>query len=60
MQSMSLTQLSAILAVTTRLFLADFAGARTIQLYLYAHCVDGLLPSWSRSRVATSASRLQP
>ena len=44
MQSMSLTQLSAILAVTTRLFFADFAGARFIQLYLYAHRVDGPPP----------------
>jgi SagB-type dehydrogenase family enzyme len=44
MQSMSLTQLSAILAVTARPFLADFASARFIQLYLYAHRVDGLQP----------------
>jgi SagB-type dehydrogenase family enzyme len=43
-QSMSLMQLSAILAVTTRPFSADFAGARFIQLYLYAHRVDGLQP----------------
>jgi SagB-type dehydrogenase family enzyme len=44
MQSMSLTQLSAILDVTTQAFLADFASARFIQLYLYAHRVDGLHP----------------
>ena len=44
MQSMSLTQLSAILAATTRPFFADFAGAHFIQLYLYAHRVDGLQP----------------
>lgn len=43
-QSMSLTQLSAILAVTIRPFSADFARARFIQLYLYAHRVDGLQP----------------
>jgi SagB-type dehydrogenase family enzyme len=43
-QSISLTQLSAILSVTARPFLADFAGARFIQLYLYAHRVDGLGP----------------
>ncbi len=41
-QSMSLTQLSAILAARPGRFLADFAGARFIQLYLYAHRVDGL------------------
>ena len=44
MQSMSLTQLSAILAATTRPFFADFASAHFIQLYLYAHRVDGLEP----------------
>ncbi|MBI3678959.1 MAG: SagB/ThcOx family dehydrogenase [Acidobacteria bacterium] len=44
MQSMSLTQLSAILAVTARPLFADFAGARFIQLYLYSHRVDGLQP----------------
>ena len=43
-QSMSLTQLSAILAATARPLLADFAGARFIQLYLYVHRVDGLHP----------------
>jgi SagB-type dehydrogenase family enzyme len=43
-QSMSLAQLSAILAVTAQPFSADFAGARFIQLYLYAHRVDGLRP----------------
>ena len=44
MQSMSLTQLSAILAATTRPFFADFASTHFIQLYLYAHRVDGLQP----------------
>ncbi len=44
MQSISLAQLSTLLAVTTRPFSADFAGVRFIQLYLYAHRVDGLQP----------------
>jgi hypothetical protein len=39
---MSLTQLSATLDATTRPFFADFAGVHFIQLYLYAHRVDGL------------------
>jgi len=43
-QSMSLTQLSAILAVASRSFFADFSGASFIQLYLYAHRVEGLQP----------------
>jgi SagB-type dehydrogenase family enzyme len=43
-QSMSLAQLSAILAATARPLLADFASARFIQLYLYVHRVDGLQP----------------
>jgi SagB-type dehydrogenase family enzyme len=43
-QSMSLTQLSAILAATARPLLADFANVRFIQLYLYVHRVDGLQP----------------
>ena len=42
MESMSLGQLSAILVAATRPLLADFAGTRFIQLYLYAHRVDGL------------------
>ena len=41
---MSMAQLSAILAATTQPLYADFAGARFIQLYLYAHRVDGLEP----------------
>jgi SagB-type dehydrogenase family enzyme len=40
-RSMSLAELSAILAVTAQPLSADFAG-RFIQLYLYAHRVDGL------------------
>ena len=43
-QSMSLAQLSAILAVTAQPLSADFAGTRFIQLYLFAHRVDGLQP----------------
>ena len=43
-QSMSLRQLSAILAAASQPLLADFAAARFIQLYLYAHRVDGLEP----------------
>jgi len=44
MQSMSLTQLSAILAAATQPLLADFATTQFIQLYLYAHRVAGLQP----------------
>lgn len=43
-QSMSLAQLSAILRAANQPFYADFAAARFIQLYLYAHRVDGLEP----------------
>jgi SagB-type dehydrogenase family enzyme len=43
-QSISLAQLSAILTVVARPLSADFAGTRFIQLYLYAHRVDGLPP----------------
>ena len=43
-RSMSLAQLSAILAVTSQALSADFAGTRFIRLYLYAHRIDGLQP----------------
>jgi SagB-type dehydrogenase family enzyme len=43
-QSMSLAELSAILAIAARPLSADFAATRFIQLYLYAHRVDGLQP----------------
>ena len=43
-RSMSLAQLSAILAVASRPLEADFAAARFIRLYLYAHRIDGLEP----------------
>lgn len=42
--SMSLAQLSAMLAVTAQPFSADFAGTRFVQLYLYAHRIDALEP----------------
>jgi SagB-type dehydrogenase family enzyme len=44
MRSMSLTQLSAILAATSQALSADFAGTRFIRLYLYAHRVHELQP----------------
>jgi SagB-type dehydrogenase family enzyme len=43
-QSMSLTKLAAILIAATQPLIADFAGARFIQLYLYVHRVYGLEP----------------
>ena len=43
-ESMSLTQLSAILAAASQPLLADFAADRSVQLYLYAHRVSGLEP----------------
>jgi SagB-type dehydrogenase family enzyme len=47
-QSISLAQLSAILAVAAQPLSADFAGTRFIQLFLYAHRVDGLQPGLYR------------
>jgi SagB-type dehydrogenase family enzyme len=41
-QSISLAELSAILAQTAQPLSADFAGNRFLQLYLYAHRVNGL------------------
>jgi SagB-type dehydrogenase family enzyme len=43
-QSISLAQLSALLAVSAEPLAADFANQRFISLYLYAHRVDGLDP----------------
>jgi SagB-type dehydrogenase family enzyme len=43
-RSISLAELSAILVVTAQPLSADFAVTRFIQLYLYAHRVDGLQP----------------
>ena len=42
--SISLSQLSAILAVTAQPLCSDFSGTRFVQLYLYVHRVDGLEP----------------
>jgi SagB-type dehydrogenase family enzyme len=44
LHTMSLAQLSAILSVASRPFSSDFADGRFIQLYLYAHRIDGLQP----------------
>lgn len=43
-RAISLAQLSTLLGVTTRPLSADFATARFIRLYVYAHRVDGLEP----------------
>jgi SagB-type dehydrogenase family enzyme len=43
-RSITLAQLSAILAQIAQPLSADFAGTRFIQLYLYAHRVGGLQP----------------
>ncbi len=42
--SISLSQLSAILAVTAQPLCSDFSATRFVQLYLYVHRVDGLEP----------------
>lgn len=44
-RTMSLAQLSAILAITSQVLSADFAGTRFIRLYLYVHRVDELQPA---------------
>ncbi len=41
-RGMPLAQLAALLAAAAQPFNADFTGARFVQLYLYAHRVDGL------------------
>jgi SagB-type dehydrogenase family enzyme len=53
-QSMSLTQLSATLEVVDQPFFADFAGAPFVQLYLYAHRVEGLEPGAYRHWAASA------
>jgi SagB-type dehydrogenase family enzyme len=53
-RSMSLTQLSAILEVASQPFFADFAGAPFVQLYLYAHRVEGLEPGAYRHWAASA------
>jgi SagB-type dehydrogenase family enzyme len=47
-QSISFTQLSAVLAAAIQPQLADFAATRFIQLYLYVHRVYGLEPGLYR------------
>lgn len=42
--AITMAQLSAILAAATPPLQADFGGDRFVQLYLYAHRVDGLSP----------------
>jgi SagB-type dehydrogenase family enzyme len=42
--SISLADLSALLSVTAQPYLADFATSRFVQLYCYAHRVEGLEP----------------
>jgi SagB-type dehydrogenase family enzyme len=54
-QSMSIAQLSAMLVASARPFLADFAGTRFVQLYIYAHRVDGLEPGVYRHWPETGA-----
>jgi SagB-type dehydrogenase family enzyme len=41
-RGMSFVQLAGLLAAAAQPFAADFADARFVQLYLYAHRVDGL------------------
>jgi SagB-type dehydrogenase family enzyme len=52
-QSISLTQLSAILAAACQRSIADFARTSFVKLYLYVHRVEGLEPGvyrhWSES-----------
>jgi SagB-type dehydrogenase family enzyme len=64
--SMSLSQLSAVLDCATRPLSADFAGSGPIQLYLYAHRIQGLEPGvyrhwWQRrelERIRTGDQRV--
>jgi len=64
--SISLEKLSTILVSTAQPLSADFSGARFIQLYLFAHRVDGLQPGVYRfwpeggelERVKTGDQRL--
>ena len=45
---MSIEQLSSMLDASAQPFFADFAGTRFVQLYIYAHRVDGLEPGLYR------------
>jgi SagB-type dehydrogenase family enzyme len=56
--SMSLAQLSTILAEATRPLSADFAASSFIQLYLYVHRVDGLGPGVYRFQQDTGELEL--
>lgn len=58
MLSMTLAQLAGILSVATRPLSADFASAGFIQLYLYAHRIDGLQPGVYR--LWAQDARLEP
>ncbi len=42
--AISLAELSALLSATAQPYAADFASSRFVQLYLYAHRVEGLDP----------------
>jgi SagB-type dehydrogenase family enzyme len=57
--TMSLAQLSAILTAADEPFFADFAGARWVQLYLYAHRIDGLEPGVYRHWPEGSLERIK-
>jgi len=49
-ESISLSQLAALLDSTKEPFLADFATVRFVHLYLYVHRVEGLAPGVYRYR----------
>ena len=57
-ESISLAQLAAMLSAASQPLSADFANARFIQLYLYAHRVDGLEPGVYR--YWAEAAQLEP
>jgi SagB-type dehydrogenase family enzyme len=58
--SMSLSQLSAILAASVQPFFADFVGAGSVQLYLYAHRIDGLEAGVYRHWPESGLERIKP